>query len=239
MDLNLGHSRLILAKCRAHGLLRNQAAYVMATARWETAHTMEPVREAYWLSDQWRQNNLRYYPWYGRGFVQLTWERNYRFAGAELGRDLTTEPDVVMEPEISAEILVLGMREGWFTSKRLSQYITLQRSDFRGARRIVNGMDKASAIAELAVQYDRALLAEGYGVEQAAPDVEPVEPPTPEQAVTEKPLTQSTTLISTIIGAVSGILSALTENPVAQTILVLALVAALAWIARERILHRR
>jgi putative chitinase len=183
MDLDLGHTRLILAKCREYGLLRNQAAYVLATARWETAHTMEPVREAYWLSESWRRRNLRYYPWYGRGFVQLTWERNYRHAGDKLGRDFITDPDAVMEPEASAEILVMGMREGWFTGKRLDQYITLSKSNFRGARRIVNGTDKAAAIAELAVEYDRALLKEGYGVEPdkttpQPPDVpEPVKPP--------------------------------------------------------------
>lgn len=142
MNLELGHTRLILQKCRDNGLLRNQAAYVLATATWETAHTMEPVREAYWLSEVWRRTNLRYYPWYGRGFVQLTWERNYRYAGEQLGRDLTSDADAVMEPEVSAEILVKGMLDGWFTGKKLSDYVTLNRSDFRGARRIVNGMDK-------------------------------------------------------------------------------------------------
>ena len=31
MDLNLGDTRLIIAECHAQGLLRNQAAYVLAT----------------------------------------------------------------------------------------------------------------------------------------------------------------------------------------------------------------
>lgn len=239
MNLELGHTRLILDKCAQYGALRNQAAYVLATAYHETAHTMAPVREAYWLSEVWRRANLRYYPWYGRGFVQLTWEENYQRAGRELDRDLTSDADAVMEPVISAEILVKGMLDGWFTGKKLSDYVTLNRSDFRGARRIVNGMDKASAIAELAVRYDRALLADGYGVEPSLPDVVPPELPAPEDATTEKPLTQSTTIWSTIIGALSGILSALTDNPIAQTVLVLALVGAAGWIIRERIIHRR
>uniref|UniRef100_A0AC34G9W9 Uncharacterized protein n=1 Tax=Panagrolaimus sp. ES5 TaxID=591445 RepID=A0AC34G9W9_9BILA len=58
------------------------------------------------------------------------------------------------------------MQEGWFTGKKLSDYITLQKSDFRNARRIVNLMDKADLIAGYARDYDKLLLAEGYGVEQ-------------------------------------------------------------------------
>ena len=90
-DLNLGDSQLILKECKLAGLLRNQAAYIMATAWWETAHTVEPVKEAYWVknAEAWRKKNLRYYPWYGRGYVQLTWERNYIHAGKQLGLDLT------------------------------------------------------------------------------------------------------------------------------------------------------
>lgn len=172
VDFNLGHTKLIVSACMRYGLLRNQAAYVLATAYWETARTMEPVREAFWLSEEWRKKNLRYYPWYGRGFVQLTWERNYHKAGAELGLDLTTDADKVMEPEVSAEILVVGSRDGWFTGKKLSDYITLHSSNYRGARRIINGTDKAAAIAEIAREYEEALLSEGYGLESAPPVIE-------------------------------------------------------------------
>src|SRR5438045_92240 len=52
-------------------------AYGLATAWHETAAQMQPVREAYWLSEDWRKANLRYFPWYGRGFVQITWQANY------------------------------------------------------------------------------------------------------------------------------------------------------------------
>lgn len=165
MDLNLGYTRLIIDTAKRHDLLRNQLAYVLATAYWETARTMKPVREAYWVNgaEAWRKKNLRYYPWYGRGFVQLTWERNYKLASKKLGVDFIAKPDDVMKPGHSAEILVIGSKEGWFTGKKLSDYITLQRSDFRGARRIINGTDKASAIAEIAREYDADLKREGYG----------------------------------------------------------------------------
>lgn len=168
MDLNLGHTQLIIKTGKEYGLLRNQMAYVLATAYWETARTMKPVREAFWLSESWRRKNLRYFPWYGRGFVQLTWEANYIKAGKELGLDLTTNPDKVMEPVVSAKILVHGSAKGWFTRKKLSDYITLKKSDFVGARGIINGTDKAREIAKIAREYDADLKAIGYGTEQTA-----------------------------------------------------------------------
>lgn len=156
---------LIIKVGKQHGLLRNQLAYALATAEWETNKTFLPVKEGYWLknAEEWRKKNLRYYPWYGRGFVQLTWEDNYKKAGKKLNKDLTTNPDKVMEPEISAQILIIGMKEGWFTGKKLSDYITLKTSDFVNARRIINGTDKAKEIAALAVKHDRELAAAGYG----------------------------------------------------------------------------
>ena len=72
IDMNLGDTGLIVATCGQQGLLRNQAAYTLATAYWETNRTMKPVEEAYWLSDAWRKANLRYYPWHGRGYTQTT-----------------------------------------------------------------------------------------------------------------------------------------------------------------------
>ena len=66
---DVGYASLILKHCNEEGLTLEQAAYVLATASWETAHTLRPVREAFWLDEKWRKRNLRYYPWYGRGAV--------------------------------------------------------------------------------------------------------------------------------------------------------------------------
>ena len=150
MDLTLGHTRLLVGECERQGLLRNQCAYVLATAYWETARTMKPVVEAFWKTDAWRRKNLRYYPWHGRGFVQLTWEKNYRRAGRETGAPLDKNPDAALQPDIAAAIIVSGMREGWFTGQKLADHVTLQRSDFDNARRIVNGKDRAGEIAAIA-----------------------------------------------------------------------------------------
>lgn len=184
MNLNLGYTQELIKAGKEKSLLRNELAYLLATAYWETAKTMKPVKEAFWLSEDWRKKNLRYYPWYGRGFVQLTWEDNYKRAGKELGVDLTTDPDRVMDPVISAKIIVLGMMEGWFTNRKLSDYITVNKSDYVNARRIVNGTDKAQDIANLAIQYEADLKSIGYGDKATQEPVQevskPVEVPTPE-----------------------------------------------------------
>ncbi len=70
--------------------LKNQIAYVLATADHETNHTFKPVIEAYWLSnpDTYLKTHLpssKYYPYYGRGYVQLTWDYNYEKYGKLLG----------------------------------------------------------------------------------------------------------------------------------------------------------
>jgi hypothetical protein len=234
---------LILSECQKHGLLRNETAYVLATAFWESARTMQPVREAFWLSEAWRKANLRYHPWYGRGFVQITWEANYVAMGNRLGIDLTSDPDVVMDPALSAQILVIGMKEGHFTGKKLSDYITLKASNYRGARRIVNGTDKAGAIAELAEEYEAALLAMGYGIDPVAPIANDRKDGTPPR---KSPL-QSTTnqaagiaalsMIGSITEPVKTLVRDVTEtfgiSP--QVALVLMALLALAWVSRERL----
>lgn len=144
----------IRAECEKQGLcLPQQAAYVLATAEWETNRTFAPVREAYWLSEDWRRANLRYYPYYGRGFVQLTWEANYRKYSKILGIDLTADPDKALEPEIALFILVHGFKNGTFTGKKLSDYINEAGCDFIQARRCINALNKAEEIAALAEKY--------------------------------------------------------------------------------------
>lgn len=162
-DLKLGDTPLIIARCVKEGVERRPAAYILATAFWETNRQMKPVVEAYWLSEGWRKKNLHYYPWHGRGFVQLTWEKNYRHAGEQLGLDFITDPDVVLDPENSALILVRGSIEGWFTGRKLGDYITGTRSDYNAARAVINGSDKAAAIAAIAREYDADLARIGYG----------------------------------------------------------------------------
>ena len=148
-----------------------QAAYMLATVYHECAATWHPVEEAFWVEpngDEWRTENLSYAPWWGRGYVQLTWEENFIRAGTELNKDFTTDPDVVMEPENSYAIMLNGMVEGWFTGKKLNDYICPGKTDYVGARKIINGTDKASTIAGYAEKMATCLKSAGYSVPVAA-----------------------------------------------------------------------
>lgn len=144
------------------------AAYALATSYWETNKTMQPVREAYWKDEAWRKANLRYWPYYGRGDVQTTWEANYRRADTELGLGgtLIANLDRMLEPDISAKTMVLGMTEGWFTGKKLADYLPAigfaSRAQFAQARRIINGTDKADEVAGFALSFQSALADGGW-----------------------------------------------------------------------------
>ena len=143
----------IIAECKKQGIvLDTQIAYVLATAKWETNHTYKPVKEAYWLSEKWRKKNLRYYPFYGRGLVQITWKKNYEKFGKLMGIDLVNNPHYALKPDVAIFILVYGMIHGTFTGKKLNDYIKWYNTDFVGARRIVNGRDKATSIAKIATK---------------------------------------------------------------------------------------
>lgn len=128
---------------------RRWLAYMLATAKWETNSTMQPVREAYWLSEEWRQTNLRYYPWYGRGYVQLTWEANYLKMEQLLGVALTKNLDLALEPRIASLIMFEGMKGGMFTGVGLAHYFNSTVDDPVGARKIINGTDHDQDIARI------------------------------------------------------------------------------------------
>ena len=141
-------------ECQAQGIgLNTQMAYVIATTEWETAKTFKPVREAFWLSESWRKKNLRYYPYYGRGFVQLTWKNNYQKYSDLLGADMVKNPDLAMDSNVALFVLVHGFKTGTFTTRKITDYININKTDFLNARRCINGMDQASKIAALATKY--------------------------------------------------------------------------------------
>lgn len=100
----------------------------------------------------------------GRGLVQLTGRANYENAGKFLGLDLLGHPDLALEPDNAARILVWGMETGAFTGKKLADYIKDRGESvsFASARRIINGTDKASLIASYAVTFQSALDAGGW-----------------------------------------------------------------------------
>jgi Chitinase class I len=124
---------LVFGELQARGIdSRPVCVAALATIAIETASTFEPVREAYWLSEEWRQQNLRYYPYYGRGKIQLTWLDNYRHYGYALGVDLVADPERAMEPGISAGVLAHYFLERGVASAAMAQ-------DWAEVRRRVQG----------------------------------------------------------------------------------------------------
>lgn len=149
-----GTIKAIIRECHAQGIgLNTQIAYVLATVQWETAQTFKPVRESFRQTEEWRKKNFRYFPYYGRGYVQITWKDNYEKYGRLLGVDLVNNPDLALEPRNALFILVHGFKTGAFTGRKISDYIDRGQTDFINARRCINGRDHAEDIARLAQKF--------------------------------------------------------------------------------------
>lgn len=205
----------ILAAC--DGLPVSHAAYILATAYHETARTMQPVRETladtddkaiarlekafaagrlksvktpYWRKDADGKS------WLGRGYVQLTHRTNYARAGLELALDLIGNPALAMQPTVAALILVRGSAEGWFTGKKLSDYLP---GDYVGARRIINGTDRAQDIAGYARAFEAALVAAEWGTSAKIAQVA--------ASIPAYPVTKPPSLWADIINAINAIIA--------------------------------
>lgn len=147
-------------------------AYALATAYWETGQKMLPVREV--GEGRGFAYGKPVPPWgqiyYGRGLVQLTWYRNYDHADVRLRalglidatEDLTKTPDLALRPDLAADIMTLGMVEGWFTGVKLSDFFNAKNDNPTGARRIINGTDHQMEIAAYHGRFLEALKAGGY-----------------------------------------------------------------------------
>lgn len=147
----------LVGKCEDAGFTYPETAYALATTYHETAHTMEPIKErgsvAYLKSK-------KYYPYIGYGYVQITWRDNYLRVGKLIGKDLVSNPSLALDPDIAASIMTGGMLNGWFTGLgfRKGRPVTrYDRNAYIRARKIINGSDRAEAIADYAMIFEKAL----------------------------------------------------------------------------------
>lgn len=207
-------------------------AYIMATAFHETGAKMQPVREGFATSDAAAKRILAKYPYaqpnsfglayYGRGLVQLTWEKNYQKMGEILNLPLVADPDLALDPEVSTRILFEGMMKGAsgkgdFTSKSLEDYFNAKKDDPITARRIINGTDKAELIAG----YHKAFL------DAITHAQEPVKPA--DVAAEAKPdgakMTTDPTMVGAALTGSAGLMTSLLaaiQNPYALVAFVIA-----------------
>jgi putative chitinase len=180
----------ILKACTRANWPVSFTAYALATAYLETAHTMQPIKEiggtAYFtrmydiqgarpakareLGNLSPGDGAKYH---GRGYVQLTGKKNYarmtqRLHDFGIDVDLVADPDLAMRPDIAAAVMVLGMREGLFTGRKLSDDLPLKGpaglSQFVASRDIVNGRDRQDDVASYAIDFQTGLQHGGYKI---------------------------------------------------------------------------
>lgn len=137
-------------------------AYMLATDYHETAKTMQAIEEygkgkGRPYGKKIKHSGISYKTpnklYYGRGLVQLTWYENYELMGRLIGIDMLNNPDLALQLDVSVKIMFEGMLRGAssvgdFTGKCLEMYFNNNTEDWRNARRIINGTDKAELIAD-------------------------------------------------------------------------------------------
>lgn len=164
----------LVLKMKQAGFTYPEAAYGLATVYVETGATFQPVVErgtvAYF--DKYDTGKLAAalgntpekdgdgYKYRGRGYVQITGDRNYKLFGTLLDVDLLGNPDLALDKEIAAKIMTHGMLNGSFTGvgfrrkRPVSRYNIAQ---YTAARAIINGTDRAGEIAKHAMIFEKAL----------------------------------------------------------------------------------
>ena len=175
--------KAIVAECLRQGVTdKAQIAYILATAKHESDGYA--TREEYSSGEQYEGrtdlgntqpgDGVRFK---GRGYVQVTGRDNYQKYSQILGKDFAANPAQMADPDVSLFTLVHGMKNGTFTTARLSEYVGGGRQDFVGARAVVNGNDRADLIAGYANDY----LTKVDGLMQGQAPPAPAKPAPPKE----------------------------------------------------------
>lgn len=153
-------------------------AYMLGTAHHETGRTFQPVRETFassddaaigildkafkagklpWVKSMYWRRDPDGKSWLGRGLVQITHKDNYAKLSNMVGTDLVADPSAAMRMPVALAIMFEGMKRGAFTAKKLADFFGPAKEDWRNARRIINGVERADLVASYAKQYYGAL----------------------------------------------------------------------------------
>jgi predicted chitinase len=171
--------------------------YILGGVYHEVGKRMVPVREGFATTDagaravvaklfkagkisrNYALPNKAGVSFYGRGRIQTTWEENYRKLERRFGYPFTKNPDLLLDSVVDARVTLYGHVEGLWTGKKLSDYFNDRTSDWKNARRIVNGTDRADLIAGYGKAFHEALVAARVADPVPLPPVvEPAEPRT-------------------------------------------------------------
>jgi hypothetical protein len=153
-------------------------AYMMATAKHETAHKFAPIDEigsSHYFEEMYdpvlgkdekrkkmaiQNGNVNQgdgVKFHGRGYVQLTWHDNYKRAGEKFKVDLVNNRELAKNHELAMKIMLFGCETGMFTSIKLDDFINDTKTDYFNARTIINGYDMAETIEGYAEKMEKCL----------------------------------------------------------------------------------
>jgi predicted chitinase len=208
----------------------HHVAHVLAHVRRETGGYMSPIKETVYPSHKnknptdaevmqrleraWARGQL---PWvkkpywrdgeFGRGQIQLTHAKNRAKFGIADRDDLLKLP-------VSARVAVVGMRDGLFTGKKLSDYsfpAALDAAPKNNPRRIVNGQDGSDAeVAKFHRQFHAALVKAGWSIDEPSTnhrrtiDKPATAPQKPAQRASVPPVSRAKETVSTVAGGATG-----------------------------------
>ena len=165
---------LLTATSHREGLSTGQTAYVLATAFHE-------ARLGQWMlggADRGTDDPLDGLRFRGRGFARLTGRPAYAEFAEQLDLPLLDHPELAATPAVAADILVHGMSRGCFTGHRLADFIDRDRTDYVGARRVMDPADHPIRVARCARAFEAHL-----------DGVEPDEPTTSDVRLAQRQLT--------------------------------------------------
>ncbi len=158
--------------------LATQYAGILAQTARETNWTFKPQKEGYWIAEVKRKRTLyNYYlknnpgaiktifpygwnsvlTYEGRGRTQTTHINNYIAISEALGIDCVDNPDLLLEDKTDIKVMLHGYHTGLWTGKKLTDYINEQRTDYKGQRRVVNGLDAWREIQANSIKFEKII----------------------------------------------------------------------------------
>lgn len=158
--------------------LSTQYAGILSQTARETNWTFLPKVEGYWISETKRKKTLyNYYlknnpralrtifpygwnsrlTYEGRGRTQTTHLNNYIAISEALDIDCVENPDLLLDDDTDIRVLLYCYHTGLWTGKRLANYINEDKTDYKGQRRVVNGLDHWQEIQNNSIKFERII----------------------------------------------------------------------------------